>query len=114
MKKKIAVIIRRTPFNTIRNIEGLRMAVGVTLRDDSVTVIFMDEGVRHAGQLHSGIVGAKDTSEEIEMLKMIAHRLVADEDAAKSRNVELLSGIEPISDNLIAELIADSDVVIPW
>ena len=114
MKKKIAVIIRRTPFNTIRNIEGLRMAVGVTLRDDSVTVIFMDEGVRHAGQLHSGIVGAKDTSEEIEMLKMIAHSLVADEDAAKSRNVELLSGIEPISDNLIAELIADSDVVIPW
>ncbi|MDO9518510.1 MAG: DsrE family protein [Methanosarcinaceae archaeon] len=114
MKKKIAVIIRRTPFNTIRNIEGLRMAVGATLRDDSVTVIFLDEGVRHAGQLHSGIVGAKDTSEEIEMLKMIAHSLVVDKDAAKARNVELLSGIEPISHDMIAELIADSDIVIPW
>lgn len=114
MTKKIAVIIRRTPFNSIRNIEGLRMAIGATLRDDSVTVMFLDEGVRHAGQLHSNIVGAKDTSEEIEMLKIISHSLVVDEDAAKSRNVELLSGIEPISYGMIVDLIADSDVVIPW
>ena len=114
MTKKIAVIIRRTPFNNIRNIEGLRMAVGATLRDDSVTVVFLDEGVRHAGQLNSGIVGAKDTSEEIEMLKIIATRLVVDEGAAKTRNVELLSDIEPISHDMIAQLIADSDVIIPW
>lgn len=114
MTKKIAVIIRRTPFNDIRNIEGLRMAVGATLRDDGVTVIFLDEGVRHSGQLNSDIVGAKDTTEEIEMLKVIAYRLVADEGAAKARNVELLSGIEPISHDMITELIADSDVVIPW
>ena len=114
MKKKIAVIIRRTPFNNIRNIEGLRMAIGATLRDDSVTVMFLDEGVRHAGQLNSDVVGAKDTSEEIEMLKIIAHSLVVDKDAAKARNVELLSDIEPISYDMITELIADSDVVIPW
>ena len=114
MTKNIAVIIRRTPFNNIRNIEGLRMAIGATLRDDSVTVVFLDEGVRHAGQLHSDVVGAKDTSEEIEMLKIIAHSLVADEDAVKARSVELLSDIEPISHDLIVDLIADSDVVIPW
>ncbi len=60
------------------------------------------------------LIVAKDTLEEIEMLKIIAHSLVADEDAVKARNVELLSDIEPISHDMIVDLIADSDVVIPW
>lgn len=60
------------------------------------------------------LIVAKDTLEEIEMLKIIAHSLVADEDAVKARNVELLSDIEPISHDMIVYLIADSDVVIPW
>ncbi len=60
------------------------------------------------------LIVAKDTLEEIEMLKIIAHSLVADEDAVKARNVELLSDIEPISHDMIVDIIADSDVVIPW
>ena len=114
MKKKTAVLIRRTPFNTIRNIEGLRMSVGATLVDDEVTVIFIDEGVRHAGKLFPEMVGAKDITKELEMLKTLKCRLIAESEAAISRDIELLEDVELLSSEEIAEMIAEFDVVIPW
>jgi sulfur relay (sulfurtransferase) DsrF/TusC family protein len=43
--KRVAVVIRQSPFNTCRNSEALRMTVGLTLAENAITVVFRDDGV---------------------------------------------------------------------
>src|SRR3990172_5972699 len=88
--KKITVIVRNLPFNTRRNAEALRMSVGLTLREDKVTVIFMDDGVYTATLAKPELINFTSSKKEFEALSMMNCTLLADKPSMEMRGIKNL------------------------
>lgn len=114
MKKEVAVIIRHAPFRTIRNKEGLRMCVGATLKDNNVTVIFLGAGVVSGGKIEPAVIDAPDVEQEFEIFGMLKIRQLAERKAVERYRVDLRKGIRTADLDEIADILAQSDVVITW
>ncbi|MFU8766917.1 MAG: DsrE family protein [Candidatus Methanoperedens sp.] len=113
--KKITVIVRNLPLNTRRNSEALRMSVGLTLKNDKVTVIFMDDGVYSATHLEPGIVNSRSSDREFEALSMLGCSLLADKPSLDKRSVKnLRENVVPAAREEIVNTITESDIVIPF
>ncbi len=113
--KKITVIVRNPPLNTKRNSEALRMSVGLTLREDKVTVIFMDDGIYTAAPLKPEIIDSQPAKKEFEALSMLKCTLLADKLSVEKRGLTaLLSVVRPAEREELVRTITDSDVVIPF
>ena len=55
--KKVAIVIQALPFNTIRNAEALRCAVGLTIEEENkIQVLFMGDGTITAASLDTGLL----------------------------------------------------------
>lgn len=112
---RVSVIIRRSPFNTFHSPEGLRMAVGQVLSDHAVTVVFVEDGVYALLDTQPETIGAGDIAKPIEMLHALGHCLIAEEESLKERGVDRLHyPVQVRSRADIADLIARSEVVVPW
>ena len=113
--KKISVIVRNLPLNTRRNSEALRMSVGLTLREDKVTVIFMDDGVYSATPLKPDKVNSSSSDKEFEAFSMLGCSLLADKASLDSRNVKKLrENVVQAGREEIVNTITESDIVIPF
>jgi sulfur relay (sulfurtransferase) DsrF/TusC family protein len=113
--KKISVIVRNLPFNTRKNAEALRMSVGLTLREDKVTVIFMDDGVYTATRTKSEIINVPPPVREFGALTMLKCRLLADKPSLEKRGIkELIENINIVERDEIVRTITESDIVIPF
>jgi len=80
-----SVIVRNLPFNTRKNAEALRMSVGLTLREDKVTVIFIDEGVYTATPTKPEIINIPPPVREFGALTMLKCRMLADKPSLEKR-----------------------------
>jgi len=113
--KKITVIVRNLPFNTRRNAEALRMSVGLTLREDKVTVIFMDNGVYSATRLKPERINLASLDREFGALKMMKSTLLADKPSIEKRGIkELIENINIVDREEINQTLNDSDIIIPF
>lgn len=113
--KKIAVIVRNLPLNTRRNAEALRMSVGLTLREDKVTVIFMDDGVYTATPQRPELVNIQPPKKEFEALSMLGCAVLADKPSLEMRRIKgLLASVKPAEREEIMRTITESDIVIPF
>ena len=113
--KKISVIVRNLPFNTRKNAEALRMSVGLTLREDKVTVIFMDDGVYTATRTKPEIINVTPPVREFGALTMLKCRLLADKPSLEKRGIkELIENINIVEREEIIRTISESDIVIPF
>jgi sulfur relay (sulfurtransferase) DsrF/TusC family protein len=113
--KKIAVIVKNLPLNTRRNAEALRMSVGLTLREDKVTVIFLDDGVYSATQTKPELVKLKPLSKEFEALSMLKCPMLADRYSMQKRGISaLVANVRPIEREELVKTITESDIVIPF
>ncbi|MCZ7381159.1 MAG: DsrE family protein [Candidatus Methanoperedens sp.] len=113
--KKIAVIVRNLPLNTRRNAEALRMSVGLTLREDKVTVIFMDDGVYSATRTKPELINLKPLSKEFEALSMLKCPMLADKISMKKRGISTLTAnVRAIEREELVKTITESDIVIPF
>ncbi len=113
--KKITVIVRSLPLNTRRNAEGLRMSVGLTLRDDKVTVIFIDDGVYTATNIKPELINFAPLDKEFEALSMLKCSLFADKASMEKRGInKLLPEVKPAEREEIVKTITESDIVIPF
>src|SRR3990172_3600591 len=110
--KKITVIVRNLPLNTRRNAEALRMSVGLTLREDKVTVIFMDDGVYTAAPTRSELINVAPPKKEFEALSMLKCTLLADKPSMETRGVKnLLANVAAAEREEIVRTITESDIV---
>ena len=101
--------------NTRKNAEALRMSVGLTLRDDSVTVIFMDDGVYSATPLRPEVINFAPLNREFEALSLLKCRLLADKTSLEKRGVKnLLPSVSTADRDEIVRMITQSDIVIPF
>ncbi len=113
--KNISVIIRNLPFNTRKNAEALRMSVGLTLREDKVTVIFIDDGVYTATRTRSEIINVPPPVKEFGALTMLKCKLLADKPSLDKRGIlELIENINIVEREEIVRTISESDIVIPF
>ena len=113
--KKITVIVRNPPLNTRRNAEALRMSVGLTLREDKVTVIFMDDGVYCATHMKPEFINVPSTKKEFEVLSMLNCALLADKISLDKRGIKnLIGNVKTAERDEIMRTITGSDIVIPF
>ncbi len=113
--KNIAVLVRNLPFNTRRNSEALRMSVGLTLREDKVTVIFIDDGVYSATQAKPELINVQPSKREFEALSMLKCTLLADKPSLEERGIKnLVPNVKQAGRDEIVRTITDSDIVIPF
>jgi sulfur relay (sulfurtransferase) DsrF/TusC family protein len=113
--KNITVIVRNLPLNTRKNAEALRMSVGLTLRDDKVTVIFMDEGVYTATHMKPELINFATMDREFGALKTLKCTLLADKPSMEKRGVRnLLDNVKPAEREELVRIITESDIVIPF
>lgn len=113
--KKISVIVRNLPFNTRKNAEALRMSVGLTLREDKVTVIFIDDGVYTATRTKPEIINIPPPVREFEAFTMLKCRMLADKPSLEKRGIkELIENIQILEREEIVRTISESDIIIPF
>jgi sulfur relay (sulfurtransferase) DsrF/TusC family protein len=113
--KKITVIVRNLPLNTRRNAEALRMSVGLTLREDKVTVIFIDDGVYTAAPAVPELIGAPTLKKEFEALPMMKCTMLADKPSLEKRGIKnLVPNVKQTPRDEIVRTITGSDIVIPF
>lgn len=108
--KNVAVVIQRAPDGE-RNTEALRMSVGLTLADNRVNVVFLEEGVR---TLTPDKSSAALVRKHLETLKTLGHRLVADGQALESKAAGTEFDVEALNEPEIHSLLEACDTVISW
>ncbi|MDW8367271.1 MAG: DsrE family protein [Abditibacteriales bacterium] len=115
MEKRITVVVRKSPFNSVRNAEALRMSVGMTLGDHTVQVVFMGDGVYTLLPVQPQEVGMPEVGKHLETLRMLRARLVVEKEAAEQRGLtQLKYRPEFLSRAEIGKLLAESDLVVPY
>ncbi len=113
--KKITVIVRNLPLNTRKNAEALRMSVGLTLREDKVTVIFMDDGVYTATHIKPELLNFTPMDKAFEALSMLKCPLFADKPSMQKRGInKLIENVKPAEREEIVRTITESDIAIPF
>lgn len=111
--KRVAVIIRKSPFNTCRNAEALRMTVGLTLADNAIAVVFREDGVYTLLPTQPSLIGAPEIDKHIETLRLLNVRLVAEREALEERQLQDLRwDVERVDRRQVAQLLADSEAII--
>lgn len=113
--KTITVIVKNLPFNTRRNAEALRMSVGLTLREDKVNVIFMDDGIYSATRSNPEKIRFPSMDREFGALKMMKCTLLADRYSMEKRGIkELIENIRISDREEIIKIMNESDIIIPF
>ena len=114
MGKRVAVIVRNTPFNSERNSEALRMTVGLTTGDHELTVLFLDDGVLSLRQLDPAQIGADDANKHLDACRTLGVRLVAEEEALRRHGVTPSKPVDVVARDEALRAIADAQVVVPF
>ncbi|MBI5193344.1 MAG: DsrE family protein [Nitrospirae bacterium] len=113
--KKMAIIIRSTPFNTIALTEAFRMGIGMTLADNKVKILLIGDGVWSSLNLSPQMIGRPDLFESIELLSACGVRVLADETSMDDRNISVHEcHVEKVSRDEIYKVISESDAVVSF
>lgn len=116
---QIAVLVHKSPFNTIRNSEGLRMAVGLTLEEDNkVTVVFVKDGVFLLGGVDPERIQSGTVKKHLETLRLLGHRLVAERESMEERGINPPEAsavkVDILSRHEVIKILSEANRVIPW
>ena len=91
------------------------MSVGLTLREDKVTVIFIDDGVYSATQAKPKSINLISLEREFGALTMLNCNLLSDKPSMDKRGIkELIENIKTADREEIVRTIIESDIIIPF
>jgi len=111
----VVVAVRSSPLTTGRVHEALRMALGMTLSNHRVTVVYTGEGASAASTLNGEILHRPGLAESLELLDACQIREVVERDAvAPGSRSTLRKRVEVLDRDAVVGLVAASDVVIAW
>lgn len=117
MAKKVVVLLRRSPLNTVKNSEALRHCVGLTMAENRVTAILTGPAVWLALPVNPKQVGGGEIKKHLDFLPRLKARILVDRTTMEQYDIDqgrLPPGIKVISRaELVAEL-TEADVVIPF
>lgn len=110
-KKPVAVIIRRSPLNSVLAAEGLRQAVGLTLAENQVNVYLLGEAVWLALPLAPQVVGGEPIAKHLEALAMLGARVAAESESLEARQLkaaDLRPSVERLDRQALAQELAQA------
>jgi sulfur relay (sulfurtransferase) DsrF/TusC family protein len=111
--KRVLVLVRRPPLARSGTTESLRVAVGMTLGDHEVTVLYIDDGAGAAAELQPVLAGGADIGEALSLFGP-CHVREAVESASlqAARVVKVRRGVEVIDRPAALSLIGGADVLL--
>ena len=114
--KEVIVVIRKSPFNTTRNSEALRMCVGLTLEENKVTVVFLGDSAYLLLENNPELVSSGIIQKHIETMKLLKHRVVVEKEAFErlDKGRVKYKDLEIMDQSQIAKFISTGDVVITY
>jgi sulfur relay (sulfurtransferase) DsrF/TusC family protein len=114
--KNLFVVIRVNPFTTIKNFEALRMCVGMTTSDNSIKVVFIEDGVYAlSSSSDTGVLNLPDADKHISTLKEMDFDIIAEKESLEERGIKDIKYDTLIkSRDEIADIITHGDIVINW
>jgi sulfur relay protein TusC/DsrF len=111
--KRVAVVIRKSPFNTCRNSEALRMTVGLTLGENAIAVIFREDGVYTLLATQPALIGSLEIDKHLETLQLLNVRLIVERESLTERSLSHLKwDVERLARREVAHLLAESEAII--
>lgn len=113
--KKVAVLIREAPLATVRTSEALRMAVGLTLSDHQVHVLYLGDGAYAALDLKPEAVAQPGTQQSLELFEGMKVRQWVERQSLAPWALPLLrKGVEVKDRADILALLRRVEAVIPF
>ena len=89
------------------------MAVGLTLGDNAITVIFRDDGVYTLLPTQPALIGSLEIDKHVETLRLLNVRLVVEHESLADRKLSQLKwDVERLARQDVAQLLADSEATI--
>ncbi len=96
-------MIRKAPLSSYNGWEGLRTALGLTLRDHRVRVIFIEDGVYNLLPLSPKSLGLRDFDQFLKSLVELEIPLIAEREAVEERGLKAEARLEATPLNGLAE-----------
>ncbi len=113
--KKVVVLIRSSPFNSIKASEAIRLALGLTLGKNQVSVIMMDEGAWNARDIRPKDIKRPDVSQFLELYGACNIRQMVDSFSLDARNItNIRNDVESVGRQEVLSRLTEADVVIPF
>jgi len=113
--KRVVMVLRHTPLNHIKNLEAFRLGLGLTLSNNEVTVVMVDEGVLNAIDFRPEIVARPSVASFLDYYQDVGIRSLADQGSVKHFGLTTLrEGVELVPRQEIIDAIRDAEVVIPF
>jgi sulfur relay (sulfurtransferase) DsrF/TusC family protein len=111
--KRVVMLVRRAPLATGATAEALRVALGMTLGDHEVTVLYIDEGAGAAAELQPKLAGGADLGEALSLFGPCHVREAVEGGSLQQAGVaKVRQGIERLDRSAAVSLIGGADVLL--
>ena len=113
-KRKVVVILRQSPLNSLRNAEALRHCVGLTLDDNQVTAVLLDAAAWLARPMSASSIGGGELKKPLDTLRLLKMRVLVEKESLSAWGVnegDISKGIDVVSAAEVVDAITDADVV---
>lgn len=118
MIKKVLFILRHSPYGTSLAREAAEAVLASGSFEQSVSVLFMDDGVLQLIDQQSPLQGTKNHAAMLKALPMYeVEDLYVDQTSLEQRNLkseQVIAGIKPINVSAIQKLMADHDHIVSF
>jgi hypothetical protein len=106
---RVAILVRRTPVGDSTT-EALRVALGMTLADHQVTIVYLDDGAGAAGELGPGV--AEDA---LSLLGPCHVRQVVDAASLeRARVARARDGVELVDRAKALAVLGETEALVSW
>jgi len=114
--KRFTVVLRHSPFQTMRNFEALRMTVGLVMSDNEKTLVLVEDAVYLlSAKAHPEAVHRFDPAKHLEFLSDMEFPTWVEKESLEERGIrDLRFQAEVKSRAEIAALLAESDAVVTY
>ena len=113
--KQVVILVRRATLNSSATAEALRVALGMTLADHRVTVLYIEDGAGAAGELEPEQVGGAPIGESLSLFEACHVREVVDAQSLKRALVKAVRhGVEVIDRSAAFSLVGNADAVLSF
>jgi sulfur relay (sulfurtransferase) DsrF/TusC family protein len=111
--KRVVMLVRRAPLASSGTTEALRVAVGMTLADHEVTILYIDDGAGAAAELQPALTGGADISEALSLLGPCRVREAAETTSLERAKVaKVRQGVDVIDRPAALSLLGGADVLL--
>jgi len=112
MIKKVVVLIRKGPFERVRTSETFRMALGLTLAHNEVTLLYLEKGVHNLLPVKPKILHRPSADESMALFEACGIQQVVDQPSLIKWGLnEKIQRVEVADRETTLALIESADVV---